>query len=321
MLLQDLEKKNLIKPPKWLSDNCQFLSLMGSVAYGVSTDASDQDIYGWAIPKKEMVFPHLAGEIFGFGTQKKRFEQFQQHHVIDESVMGGKGREYDFTIYNIVKYFSLCMDCNPNMVDSLFVPQNCILHITAIGNLVRENRKLFLSKKAWHKFKGYSFSQLHKAAGKNPKQGSKRQKLREKYGFDSKFLYHVVRLLSEVEQILVEGDLDLQEKGRREHMKAIRRGEVSEEDIRKWASDKEKQLEKLYHDSKLQYSPDEGKIKQLLLNCLEQHYGSLGECVVQPDEALTALREVQEVLDKHPRLPQWLIKKGPSERSSDGPFR
>jgi hypothetical protein len=29
--------------------------------------------------------------------------------------------------------------------------------------------------------------------------------------------------------------------------------------------------------------PDEGKVKQLLLDCLESHYGSLGKVVVNTD--------------------------------------
>ena len=40
MLLQELENKNLIHPPEWLSHNCHYLSIMGSVAYGVSSDTS-----------------------------------------------------------------------------------------------------------------------------------------------------------------------------------------------------------------------------------------------------------------------------------------
>jgi len=141
---------------------------MGSTAYGVSTDASDYDVYGWAIPEKTTLFPHLAGEILDFGTQKKRFQQYQQHHVIDKSAMSGEGREYDFSIFSIVKYFHLCMECNPNIIDSMFVPQNCILHSTNIANMVRDKRHIFLSKAAWPRFKGYAYSQLHKAAGKNP---------------------------------------------------------------------------------------------------------------------------------------------------------
>ena len=122
-------------------------------------------------------------------------------------------------------------------------------------------------------------------AAKQPEVGSARYELRKQLGFDVKFAYHVVRLLSECEQILAEGDLDLQEKGRREHMKAIRRGDVSEDEIRQWAADKERQLEQLYHASDLPNAPEEAKIRQLLMNCLEQHYGSLSDCVIQPDEA------------------------------------
>jgi predicted nucleotidyltransferase len=55
---------------------------MGSQAYGVNTDTSDLDIYGVCIPPKEMIFPHLAGEIPGFGQQIQRFEMWQEHKVM-----------------------------------------------------------------------------------------------------------------------------------------------------------------------------------------------------------------------------------------------
>ena len=44
--------------------------------------------------------------------------------------------------------------------------------------------------------------------------------------------------------------------------------------------------------------PDEGGLKRLLLNCLEEHYGTLAGCVVSPDRAVAALRAVQAELDK-----------------------
>ena len=140
---------------------------MGSLAYGVSSDNSDFDVYGFCIPPKELIFPHISGEIPGFGRQIQRFEQWQQHHIFDPSENAGKGREYDFSIYGIVKYFQLCMENNPNMIDSLYTPQRCVLHSTAVGNLVRENRDLFLHKGAWHKFKGYAYSQLNKMKSHN----------------------------------------------------------------------------------------------------------------------------------------------------------
>src|ERR1700753_3003830 len=106
-VIDDLVQKKLIHPPAWLSTNVHYLTMMGSVAYGVSGDTSDIDLYGWCIPTKEIIFPHLAGEIFGFGSQKKRFNQWQEHHVKDPSAMQGKGREYDLTVYNVVDYFQL----------------------------------------------------------------------------------------------------------------------------------------------------------------------------------------------------------------------
>jgi hypothetical protein len=71
----------------------------------------------------------LDGEIPGFDQPKERFVQFQQAHIQDASADGDKGIEYDLTIYSIVRYVHLCMQCNPNMIDSLFTPRKCVLHI------------------------------------------------------------------------------------------------------------------------------------------------------------------------------------------------
>lgn len=293
MLLNDLYNKKLITPPKFLLDSLQYMVIMGSESYGVSSASSDKDIYGFCIPPKIDIFPHLKGEIPGFGTQSNKFEQWQQHGITDPS----SRQEYDFSIYNIVKYFDLCMSGNPNMVDSMFVSQRCVIHSTKIGNLVRENRKLFLHKGCWHKFKGYSYSQLHKIDLKNPEAGSKRAKNIEEFGYDTKFAYHVVRLLLEVEQILAEHDLDLERN--REILKAIRRGEWTIEQIKEFFSLKEKNLEELYHTSTLPYKPDEQAIKQLLINCLEEHFGSLSDAVVIPNQTQNLVNDIELILDRY----------------------
>jgi predicted nucleotidyltransferase len=293
-IVEQLAKKGLVRPPDFVVSNTMYETVMGSVAYGVSDETSDFDTLGFCIPPKDTLFPHLAGEIHGFGRQKQRFMGYQQHHVKDGD------REYDLNIYNIASYFHLCMECNPNMIDSLFTPVDCVLHCTKIGNMVRDRRRIFLHKGAWHKFKGYAYSQLHEMDSKNPEPGSKRDAIRKKYGYDVKFAYHVVRLIGEVEQILVEGDIDLRRN--REHLKAIRRGEVPVEAIRSYFSDKEKALETLYHESKLPYSPDERVIRQLLLDCLEEHYGDLSSAVVNPDAMSAAFSEIAAIVRKYERL-------------------
>ena len=297
-ILQELIDKNLISPPSWLSTNLSFLAISGSISYGVAEDTSDYDLCGFCFPPKNHIFPYQTN-LYGFDKIEDVFQIFTKHHVFDQQALGGKGREYDFAIYSIVRYFELCLESNPNMIDSLFVPQNCILHSTAVSEMVRDNRKLFLSKQLWSSYKGYSYGMLHKASGKNPEEGSKRKALRDKFGYDPKYLYNVVRLLSECEQIFLEGDLDLQEKGRREHMKAIRRGEVTEAEVREWASAKEKQLEEIYSKSALPSSPDRAKIRELLLRCIEHHYGSLDKYIQQPDWSISALKEIESVLAKN----------------------
>jgi hypothetical protein len=48
--LDQLTKRGLIRPPSFLSDNVHYEVIMGSVAYGVSTDISDFDVNGFCIP-------------------------------------------------------------------------------------------------------------------------------------------------------------------------------------------------------------------------------------------------------------------------------
>lgn len=298
-ITEKLAKKKLINPPSFVRSNTVYETVMGSVAYGVSTDTSDFDTVGVCIPPKHVIFPHLAGEIEGFGRQKNRFNVYQKHHIFDKDAQGGKGRTYDLNVYSIVHYFFLCMENNPNMVDSLFVPRECILSTTRIGEMIREHRHTFLHKGSWHRYKGYAYQQLNKMQKSDPQDG-KRWKSIQQFGFDVKFAYHVVRLLYEAEMILTEHDLDLRR--HREHLKAIRRGEVTQDEIKTWAAEKEKALEKAYETSTLQHSPDERAIKSLLIDCLEEHYGSLEGVIVRHGESTVILDEMVTLAERWTRL-------------------
>lgn len=278
-----------IQPPSWLPDNLCYETMMGSVAYGVSSDTSDMDVYGICMPPKDNVFPHLAGEIFGFGNQIKRFESWQEHHV------AALDKSWDFQILGIVKFFQLAMENNPNIIDSIFTPRRCVLSSTPIGEYIREHRVDFLHKGSWHKFKGYAYSQLNKIRTKTPT--GKRIELVEAHGYDTKFAYNVVRLLLEVEQILVARDIDLERD--REQLKAIRRGEWTLEHLDEWAQTKEKQLEAVYHTSTVPYGPDEALIRRHLMHCLEAHYGDLSAAVVEPQAETRLLREIAKLTERY----------------------
>jgi hypothetical protein len=106
---------------------------------------------------------------------------------------------------------------------------------------------------------------------KNPV--GRRKEVVDRFGFDTKYASDLVRLVDECEQILTLEDVDLQRN--KEQLKAIRRGDVPLEEIRRWFFDKEKQLERMYAESTLPYGPDEEKIGALLVKCIERYHGRL----------------------------------------------
>ncbi len=288
-----MKQKGLISPPKWLPQNIHYEVITGSVSYAVSSDTSDMDIVGFCIPPKDDVFPHLRGEIPGFGLQHNRFNVWQEHHIMDKE----SRQEYDFTVYSVVKFFHLAMENNPNMLDIIHVPQRCVLFCSPVAQMVRDKRQMFLHKGSYHKMRGYAYAQLHKIGTKANSANPKRQESIEKYGYDLKFGYHVVRLLLQAEQILLEHKLDIERNA--EILKSIRRGEWSEEKLRGWFDEKEKHLEELYTKSDLRHSPDEDAIKDLLMNCLEHHYGSLDNAVKREVPVDKLIAEMKAVIEKY----------------------
>lgn len=269
-----LTRRGLIKPPKFLIEAVHYETEVGSVAYGVSQQSSDLDVYGFCIPDAEQLFPHLAGEVFGFGRQHQRFDNYVQHHIQDDE----RGVVWDLTIYSITRYMQLCMENNPNMVESLFTAPRCVQHASPIAALLRERRDLFLHKGAYHKFKGFAHSQRHKMLNKNPE--GKRVAIIERFGFDVKFAYHAIRLLLEGQQILTEHTLDLE--AHRDVLIAIRAGEWTIDEVNARYAELEAELDALYAASTLRHAPDEDALKHLLLDCLEQAWGSLAGCVHLP---------------------------------------
>lgn len=294
MILQTLAQKGLIHPPKWLPDNTAYLAIVGSESYGAAiSGSSDQDLQGFCIPPKEDVFPHLRGEIPGFGVQHQRFNDWQEHHIKDTN-----GQDYDFAVYSIVRFFHLAMENNPNILDIISVPANYIKHITSVGQMVRDNRTMFYHAGCFHKFRGYASAQMAGLDRGANRSNPKRAATIEKYGFDTKFLMHVVRLALECEQILLTGELNLQRDS--QFLLSIRRGEMSLADGKKWWASKERDLESAYAKcTAVPHVPDVDKIKDLLMACLEQQYGNLSTVVSRIPSMDAMLFDIQTLVDKY----------------------
>ena len=70
------------------------------------------------------------------------------------------------SIYSLAKFARLCVDCNPNLLETLFARDAEVRVCTPLGERLREHRQAFLSHKAQHTFTGYALGQLKLGAAR-----------------------------------------------------------------------------------------------------------------------------------------------------------
>ena len=122
----------------WLIFKC----ISGSRAYGTHSERSDLDYRG--------VFVAPPEQFYGL-------HRLQQ--VSDET--------NDTTYYELGRFFELLSANNPNILELLYMPEDCVLLSDSLFEQI--NPGLFLSKLCRQTFAGYALSQVHKARGLNKK--------------------------------------------------------------------------------------------------------------------------------------------------------
>lgn len=114
----------------------------GSKLYGLNTPESDTDIRGIFI---------------------------QDENNLIELPQEVSDEKSDIKFYSLKKFMKLAADCNPNIIELLFIPKDKLIQTSPQYDLLCENAHLFMSKKARHTFTGYAYSQIQRAKGKNKK--------------------------------------------------------------------------------------------------------------------------------------------------------
>lgn len=130
--IEDLEKQNLLL----------FEAISGSKAYGLDTPLSDTDIRG------VFVLPEEA--YFGL-------------HYVDQL----SNESNDVVYYELRRFVELLSKNNPNMLELLHMPKDCILFQHPLYELFKE--EYFLSRQCQMTFAGYALTQVKKAKGLNKK--------------------------------------------------------------------------------------------------------------------------------------------------------
>lgn len=165
--------------------NTVLLVEVGSTLHGVTvSDQDDVDEMGICIEPAEVIL----------GVTHAGSPRFEQYEFRTQPVGARSGPgDVDHVVYGLRKYTRLVAAGNPTVMMPLFAPPDMIRTVRWPGHDLREHREMFLSRQAGYRFKGYLDRQRSHLDGTLAARVH-RPELIEKYGFDSKFAYHALRL-------------------------------------------------------------------------------------------------------------------------------
>jgi predicted nucleotidyltransferase len=120
------------------SGNIIFECISGSRAYGLDTPSSDTDIRGvFILPKEHFYSLDYIGQV--------------------------NNESNDIVYYELRKFIELCSKNNPNILELLNVPKECVLYKHPIFDEIK--LEFFLSKQCKKSFANYAYAQIKKARG------------------------------------------------------------------------------------------------------------------------------------------------------------
>jgi len=117
--------------------------IAGSRAYGTAHAHSDEDIRGIFILPRD-------------------------HYLsIAEPITMTSDERGDIVYYSLHRFIQLASNANPNIIELLFMPSDCVQLKTPIMEALLNVRDLFITKQAYESHVGYALAQIKKARGQN----------------------------------------------------------------------------------------------------------------------------------------------------------
>lgn len=248
-----------------------FLAYRGSIAHGMyvpNTDPNsidDKDLMGFCIPEDR--------HYFGLGLD--RFEQAEVTY-----------KEWDSVVYELRKFVRLLVQLNPNVLSLLWNEPKYNILVEPAARQILENRRLFVSRKAYHSFSGYAHGQFQKMThlAFQGYMGDKRKRLVDQFGYDVKNAAHCIRILRMGIEFLNEGELyvDRGAKGDAPQLLSIKRGEWTLEQVKEEASRLFRRAEEAYDSCTLPYVVDTQRVDGLVTEIVRGYIQDRCAAVVCP---------------------------------------
>jgi len=184
-----------------------------------------------------------------------------------------KKNEWDIVVYELKKFIRLLKQGNPNVISLLWLDKTYYIDVQPEGQLLIDNRDLFMGKHIYKSFIGYAYGQLHRMTHQacQGHLGEKRKQLVLKYGYDTKNASHLIRLLRMGIEALTEGVFYVNRNDATQLVE-IKRGEWTLDQVKKEADDLFKKCELAYINSSLLTKLDDDKIQDI---CMDIVYSRL----------------------------------------------
>lgn len=229
--------------------------LVGSTAHGLNIEGQDdRDEMGVFIEPPENVCGLTSCDHYIYRTQP-------------EGVRSGPG-DLDLTLYSLRKFVGLATKGNPSVIVLLWLPE--YITITPAGHELVRMREAFVTKEAGARFLGYLTSQKMGLLGKRAKT-VQRPELVERYGYDTKFAMHALRLGLEGIDYLTEGRLTLPvREPNRSVLRGVRTGQYSFAEVVKLIEGAEARLCELVNVCAFEADCD--RIDAFMVEAHQQHW-------------------------------------------------
>jgi predicted nucleotidyltransferase len=195
----------------------------GSQAHGAKVAGTDDtDWYG--------VFVEPPGKALGID----RFEHFV--YTTGGKVGGNGPNDIDICLYSLRKWAGLAAKGNPSSLHFLFAPLQ--FHTYWWLAHIKMRSDLFLSRNHVRPFLGFADDQMKRLFGEKGQKNVHRKESEEKFGYDTKYAMHVIRLYGEAKELMETGNITLPRPNAAELI-AIREGKYKLSDIRTMGRDLE----------------------------------------------------------------------------------
>jgi predicted nucleotidyltransferase len=240
--------------PDEVRQNTVLMVVAGSRALGCQTvDSSDEDYMGVFVEPKEAVLG-------------LRQYDYWEGATSDKDVRKGHG-DVEVKMHGLKKFVSLAAKGNPDVLGVLYAP--LVGEANGVGKMLRENAGLFSSKLAGRRYLGYMNGQM-KSLNTGVGMEVKRPELVEKYGYDVKFAYHVLRLGQQGIDFLANGKLVLPlPEAQRAYLMDVRAGKYTLSEVTEQARELDEKLKAAIELSSLPDAPDRDQVNTLLMQCYE----------------------------------------------------